>query len=274
MRERVQPDGRRLGWREAGQGAPALFLHCMLGRSAAWTGVIAELGDRLAISAPDLPGHGRTEHDPARSVQEQALADARSLLGGAGRTHVVGHSFGGAVALRLAVEAPEAVASLTLIEPVLFALLAGGDPAAHAAEAAAAAPARARMAAGDWPGAAEAFLARWSAVPLGGLSPERAAEMIAGMPLVAAGEADIVEPATARPRADEIAAIAAPVLLIDGACSPPSIAAILDRLAALLPAARRVTVPGAGHMLPITHAGAVSGALRDFLAAGGGDRVG
>lgn len=266
MPDRLQPDGRRLAWREAGAGAPALLLHCALGRSAAWTGVIAALGDRLAIRAPDLPGHGGTGHDPGRSLQEQALEDARALLADRGPAHVVGHSFGGTVALRLAVENPEAVASLTLIEPVLFALLAETNPAALAAETEAGAAARAAMAAGDWPAAAEAFLARWSAAPLAALPPDRAAEMVAGMPLVAAGEADMVPPATTRPRRAEIAGIAAPVLLIEGAASPAAVGAILDGIEGALPQARRVRVPGAGHMVPITHAGPVSDALRDFLA--------
>ncbi len=56
------------------------------------------------------------------------------------------------------------------------------------------------------------------------------------------------------------------MLLIAGAESPPVIAAILDAIASCLPQARRVTVPGAGHMVPISHPEAVSGALREFLA--------
>lgn len=265
--------GRRLAWREAGAGAPALLLHCALAHSGAWAGVMARLGDRLAMRAPDLPGHGRTDLAPEGSVQDQALADARALLppavpGGPPprRVHLIGHSFGGTVALRLAIEAPDRVASLSLYEPVLFALLAVADPGAFAAETAAAAPERACMAAGDWTGAAEAFLGRWGAP--GGLAalPEASrAAMVAGMPFVRRSEADIAEPATARPRPEDLGRITAPTLLMAGADSPPVAAAIGAALAARIPGARRVVLPGLGHMGPITHPDAVADALRAVL---------
>ncbi len=266
--------GRRLAWREAGAGAPALLLHCALAHSGAWAGVMARLGDRLAMRAPDLPGHGRTDPAPeGGSVQDQALADALALLPPADpdgpaprRVHLIGHSFGGTVALRLAIEAPDRIASLSLYEPVLFALLAVADPAAFAAETAAAERERACMAAGDWAGAAEAFLGRWGAP--GGLAalPEASrAAMVAGMPFVRRSEADIAEPATARPRPEDLGRIIAPTLVMAGADSPPAVAAIGAALAARIPGARRVVLPGLGHMGPITRPDAVADALRAVL---------
>ena len=72
------------------------------------------------IIAPDRPGHGLS---PAPSRPDDVDADAewvRSML--AGGVHLVGHSFGGAVALLAAARAPSDVRSLTLIEPALFPL--------------------------------------------------------------------------------------------------------------------------------------------------------
>lgn len=72
------------------------------------------------VIAPDRPGHGRS---PAPNRPDDAEADAEwvtSLL--AGGVHLVGHSFGGAVALLAAARAPSAVRSLTLVEPALLAL--------------------------------------------------------------------------------------------------------------------------------------------------------
>jgi pimeloyl-ACP methyl ester carboxylesterase len=57
-----------------------------------------------------------------------------------------------------------------------------------------------------------------------------------------------------------------PVLLLEGAASPAVIPAILDELARRLPQVRRVVVPGAGHMLPMTHTAAVAGAIAAHLA--------
>ena len=81
----------------------------------------AELAHQgLQIVVPDRPGHGRSP-DPGRP--DDAEADgawvADMLNDGA---HLVGHSFGGCVALAAAARRPEAVLSLTLIEPAVLAL--------------------------------------------------------------------------------------------------------------------------------------------------------
>src|SRR5205807_8683488 len=60
------------------------------------------------------------------SIAEQA-AGCRALLGalGIGRAHVVGHSYGGVIALQLALDAPQLVHSFALLEPALFAVPSG-----------------------------------------------------------------------------------------------------------------------------------------------------
>jgi pimeloyl-ACP methyl ester carboxylesterase len=262
---RTEIEGRTVAWREAGSGAPAMLLHCALAHSGAFAGIMRRLDDRLAMRALDGPGHGGTDFDPRLDQHDQALENATALLE-RWPAHLIGHSFGGTVALRLAVEHPERVASLTLIEPVFFALLAEADPPAYAAEIAAQEPMHLAVGRGDWRAAAAAFLGRWGGP--GGVSalPSRQADYILPrMPLIVDAEASIQNPATARLRPQDLAGVAGPALLIEGAESPPAVGAILDVIAARVPAARRVTVPGAGHMLPVTHAEAVSGALRDFL---------
>jgi pimeloyl-ACP methyl ester carboxylesterase len=78
------------------------------------------LADRFQVVVPDRPGHGRSA-DPGRP--DDALADgalvAHLLERGA---HLVGHSYGGCVALAAAARRPESVRSLTLIEPAMAAL--------------------------------------------------------------------------------------------------------------------------------------------------------
>ncbi len=81
---------------------------------------LAELGWRVAV--PDRPGHGRS---PAPGRPDDAEADGAliaDLLGDG--AHLVGHSFGGCVALAAAAMRPAAVRSLTLIEPAMMALAA------------------------------------------------------------------------------------------------------------------------------------------------------
>jgi pimeloyl-ACP methyl ester carboxylesterase len=86
--------------------------------------VLAERGWQLIV--PDRPGHGRSS-DPGRPDDAEAdgVWAADLLEDGA---HLLGHSFGGCVALSAAARRPEAVKSLTLIEPAMF-QFAPGHPA-------------------------------------------------------------------------------------------------------------------------------------------------
>ena len=77
------------------------------------------------IIVPDRPGHGQS---PVSDRPEDAISDAEwvvELLGE--KAHLVGHSFGGVVALAAAASRPAAVQSLTLIEPAVHGL-AANDP--------------------------------------------------------------------------------------------------------------------------------------------------
>jgi pimeloyl-ACP methyl ester carboxylesterase len=81
---------------------------------------LAEKGYQIIV--PDRPGHGRS---PSPGRPDDAVADAEwvvELLGD--EAHLVGHSFGGVVALAAAARRPEALQSLTLIEPALLGLAA------------------------------------------------------------------------------------------------------------------------------------------------------
>jgi pimeloyl-ACP methyl ester carboxylesterase len=86
--------------------------------------VLAERGWQLIV--PDRPGHGKSA-DPNRPDDAEAdgmwVAD---LLGDG--AHLLGHSFGGCIALSAAARRPEAVKSLTLIEPAML-QFAAGNPA-------------------------------------------------------------------------------------------------------------------------------------------------
>jgi pimeloyl-ACP methyl ester carboxylesterase len=261
------PRGVRAGhpvfWQVFGEGArEGLAIHCSLAHSGAWSGVMRRLGGQSRILAFDLPGHGQSG-EVARDGRYAALScaiGAEFLDGLKGPVDLIGHSFGALVALSLALRAPERVRTLTLVEPVLFAAVAG-TPAweAHRRDHAAYAHALAR---GDRERAVRVFLdhwgtgARWEAMPA--LLRETVARQIdliaAGAPLTDATEGPLLAPGA-------LESLAVPVLLVEGGASPPVIGAIAAALAARIPGARRMAVPGAGHMLPVTHADAVAEAI-------------
>lgn len=257
-----------------GVGAPGVYLlHCTLAHGGAWKRVARRLADRYHLIAPDMVGHGQgPAGDPSADYHDQATAHARIHFPNA-PVHLVGHSFGATVALRLAIEAPGRVASLTLFEPVLFAAAADGPERKGNAEILGQmAP---MIAAGDTRGAAKVFLSVWGAgEDFDGLPDAEAARMADQMWMIPAQQGALHHD-TARllPRLDQVAC---PVLLMQGEASPPVIGKILDGLSAGLADVERATIPEAAHMAPITHAGQVAerlGTFLDTVSLGSGKRA-
>ncbi len=243
-----------------GQGAePALMIHCSLAHSGAWAGIAGRLSDRLTMTAFDLPGHGRSadwdgQGDYGRRAVEVAATFFTEPL------HLIGHSFGAVTALRLALAAPEGVRSLTLIEPVLFAA-ARGTPEWEENEADFA-PVREALTAGDRVAAARAFMEVWGA---GGvwdhLSARQRHQAAARIHLIIAGDGLLLEDNARLLAPGRLEGLDAPTMLIRGTASPPVIARITEQIAARLPDVGVAEVPGAGHMLPVTHPDQVAGLI-------------
>ena len=250
-------NGRRVGVSRNGEGAPMLLLHCALAHRGALAPLMAALPAR-SFTAFDLPGHGESAFDEAVDIQAQAVETAVSLLETTGPSDVFGHSFGATIALKLALERPDLVRSLSLYEPVCFSVLAKANPAAYAAEAAASAAFTKAALASDWPAAARAFLARWSMEGFGTLPPAQKAYILKTIPLIMASEASIIAPESGEAVLAGVAKLAVPVVLIKGVASPKVISEIAAALAQYGPSVALETVPNAGHMGPITHAAEVA----------------
>lgn len=102
-----------------GDGQPVLALHGVSGHALRWQ-VLADALPDLRILAVDLRGHGHSPWTPPWHL-EQHVGDALAVLDDRGLTAVpvIGHSFGGAIAVHLARAAPERVERLVLIDPAL-----------------------------------------------------------------------------------------------------------------------------------------------------------
>lgn len=260
----AQLGGTLTHWVEAGEGADqTLLIHCALGRASAWRGLIDALPGRRHV-AFDLPGHGRSgPSDPTQEPSDEALSVAEALVDAAeGPVDVIGHSFGGVVALRLAVARPARVRSLILLEPVLF---AAADPKARTAHTAQSARLSAAFARGDWEGGARLFFDLWG----GGaqwedLRPDERAYIQERISLIPRSDPSLFEDLSGLlPR---LGGVHCPVLLVAGDRSPPVIRAIQAGLAVRLPRAERCVIPGGGHMVPLSHPKEVAARIEVFLA--------
>jgi pimeloyl-ACP methyl ester carboxylesterase len=116
----IRHHGRLLSYQDLGVvGAPVvLLIHGMVSDSTTWSRAAAGLAERgYRVLAPDLLGHGDSDK-PEDGYQLADFAGSLSALLtelDVGRATVVGHSFGGAVAMQLAYEQPELVRRLVLV---------------------------------------------------------------------------------------------------------------------------------------------------------------
>ncbi len=257
-------------WNRGGS-RPVLALHCSLGHAGAWAPLAEHLGG-ITLTATDQPGHGRAADWDGRTelhgITTHASIAMAEHLGQGAPIDLLGHSFGGTVALRVALERPDLVRSLTLIEPVIFA-------AARAAEHPAYTPFRAAHLAfadlvrnGQRSQAAALFHGDWgNGVPFADLPAKTRAYMEDRIHFIVMQNPVLLDDTAGLLRYMGLESLGISVLLLAGTESPPIIAAVHHELARRLPQVQCVTLPGAGHMLPITHAAAVAPLVQAHLAA-------
>jgi len=258
--------GTRVEYLEQGRGEPVVLLHSSASSSAQWRALAGQLSERYRVMAPDLHGYGSSSNWPGRGAfrLEHEAEIVYALLGRAGgRAHLVGHSFGGAVALHVARMRPDLLASLAVIEPVAFHLLQGHDPEALAEIAEVAAGVGRALASGDYFAGIARFVDYWSGPGAWETMPqEKRPGFAARLGKVALDfEATLNEPAGLA----EFGAMALPTLVVQGTCSPRPTRRICELLARVLPDAQAATLEGAGHMAPLTHRDAVSALVSAHL---------
>jgi haloacetate dehalogenase len=121
----IATNGTRLSVHQAGQGAPLILLHGYPQNHMTWVKIAPKLAEDFHVIIPDLRGYGESDipkSDPdnrAYSKREMALdiiglMDALDLP----RAHILGHDRGARVTYRLALDHPERVDRLGIIEIV------------------------------------------------------------------------------------------------------------------------------------------------------------
>ncbi len=255
--------------RSAGQTGPGVVcLHSNAASSSQWRALMERLAPRYRAAAPDSLGAGRSPAWP--SDHRVQLADEVALiepvLAAAGeRCALVGHSYGGSIALKTALLQPQRVSALALYEPTLFCLLEEESPGGAAANGIrdAAADAAAAIDAGDPDAAALRFIDYWMGAGTWQRMPaERRAPIAAAMSNVRGWAHALFSEPT---RLQDLRALDCPVLLMVGSASPASGRGVARLLMRALPQAQLVEFPGLGHMGPVTHPEPVNAAIAAFL---------
>ena len=262
--------GIPVAYLDQGQGPGVVLAHCSSGNHKMWRALIKLLAGSHRVLAPDLIGYGQSGRWPEDRPYE-ADADARviaQLVGKAeGEVHLVGHSYGAAMALEAARMLDGRVRSMTLIEPVSFHLLkAGGADAEAALVEDVTRRITAAMADGDRRAAAAAYMGFWLGRLRWWLTPKKLKDPVIDTVDKVAREFAAVEGQTASDLSP-YRALRFPVLLVYGAKTRAPAKAVVHILERTLPQTRTMVVEGAGHMSPFTHRDAVNALIRDHIAA-------
>jgi pimeloyl-ACP methyl ester carboxylesterase len=236
------------------------------------------LSDRYRVIAVDSYGSGKTAGFPAgRGMYlEDEVALLSSVFDAAGdRFHLIGHSFGGAIALKAALEdRGRRVLSLVLYEPVLFSgLIADAPESAAAREIVALRDDTIRLVdAGDLMAAAERFIDYWAGEGACAATPEsrRFAFATAMRAVKSQWHAAFYEPAPM----SAFAQVDVPALLLTGAKSKASTLAVARLVTAALPRVRSQEIEGVGHMAPLTDPDIVNPRIERFLDSVSGKLAG
>lgn len=115
--KRVEVDGQQVAYRTAGSGAPLVLLHGGLVDSRTWRRQIDAFSAEFHVIAWDAPGCGRSSDPPADVTLDDYADTVAALLDAleVGPAHILGHSFGGGLALAVYKRHPRLVRSLILV---------------------------------------------------------------------------------------------------------------------------------------------------------------
>jgi len=239
-----------------------IALHCSGAGASQWRTLADALGERYETSAPEH--YGSEARGPWGGRHIFALADeaarAIALIDKAEqKVHLVGHSYGGGVAMHVALARPHRIASMALYEPSAFHLLPQlGRPGAEAYAEIKDVARRVSEGVmnGDYRGAVAGFVDYWNG--RGSWNAMRPTAQDALIRWAPKGPLDfralMYEPTPAKAYRE----LNVPVLIMRGELAPRPTRVIAEGLQDLLPAVRLLVIAGAGHMGPLTHAHEVS----------------
>jgi len=247
------PRGATVKVYEQGAGKPVVFLHSGVGSAGEWRGVFSAWPAGFRLIAVDAFRGATHRGLPGQLTIDDFADQVHAVASYVGQPiSVVGFSWGGATALHVAATAPAALATVTVIEPEAYSLLASSDGPAYRTIHELRARWRARVKAGDWSAALGEFIdfyngpgsfASWPAERRDAFIEEQRARGDLWNVLFDA-------PITM----DSLASVKLPVHVVEGSETSIVDRKICEVVRRGLKQPDHSMIPGAGHMMPLTHA--------------------
>jgi pimeloyl-ACP methyl ester carboxylesterase len=257
-------------FREAGSGTPVVCIHSSASSSGQWRALMERLADRFRVIAVDLYGAGKTAAWPQDHPMhlDDELTLLSSVFRAAGdRFHLIGHSFGAAIALKAALADRDRLLSLVLYEPALFSvLMADATERTAAREILAVRDDTIRLVdEGNLDASAQRFVDYWAGDGAWAATPEARRPVLAAAMRAVKLEwhAAFYEPTPLC----AFAAVTVPTLFMSGTKSKAPALAVARLMTAALPRVRIEEIEGVGHMAPVTHPDTVNPLVERFLEA-------
>jgi len=246
----------------SGQGPAVILLHSSLSSSKQWHPLVELLTSDFTVINIDILGYGAADKvaDPERynfSIEIERIESVIKRVIPNEPYHIVGHSCGGALGLKIAVENPKKILSLSLYEPVAFHLLVEGSDEWQVANA------FAKDVDIDDPYlAAEKFTDFWNKKGFFKILPERMQHMMASdMNKV---NLDFIALSSETYTSEALRKVVAPVMMMVGEESPQLSKTLADIIVSSFKNVEVVNF-NAGHMGPISSAGVIQPKIAEFI---------
>lgn len=266
----VKCAGRAVSYTESGEGPPIVLLPPGASSASAWKRVVEAIGSNYRIIAVNPAGYGETEPvdgPTALTVDDEAAAVFAIISGIPDKVHLVGHSYGGVIALQAALSEPERFRSLTLLEPATYAILAeaGAPDLAKTVEAVNFAfihdvrAGNRETALADYIDFYNGKSGAWAA-----MGEKAQGKLLAVADNVVAG---LSASHSNRFTLADYAAITLPTRIASGAQTDPIHAFLAEAIANSISKASHQIMPNAGHMLSLTHPTETAGIILDHVTS-------
>ncbi len=246
-------------------GPSLVLLHSSQSNTSQWRALIQLLQADYDIIGIDLLGYGKAPRAEVEQIEAfrfsdevpRIVAGVKSLVGDKPVT-LIGHSYGGALALKLALEQLLKVIAVAVYEPVAFHILEANEPARQEIEAIAV-----QMDAKDPVKSTEKFVDYWNQPGFFAALPDKVQQLMASQAEKVAMDfaALMGEPH----KLVDYRRLTTPVLLLTGSKTQQSAKRVAEQLQHMLPEVE-VKQLDCGHMGPLTHPHLINPELQAFLA--------